>query len=220
MMNVDFCQYSNPDHHVHGRQRKNLTTKPQRLCLLNLVFLGAKVLPEMTLKYYVPTYRVWISLGRWADIHETGGQQIGLCYLHNQIQNKNMVMIVKPVFLCDVEIGRNLCLKLEKVTSAFPCFPNFKNYLRRIVTYRTEKQPYTTYLLAVTGPMNNYRNISYRRNNYCNLCTVVMYNMAAMHRKDIKTEFQLKPTNQERSWRSCDKTRQSSQLHPRGALTV
>jgi len=34
-----------------------------------------------------------------------------------------------------------------------------------------------------------------------------MYNMAAMHRKDNKTELQLKPTNQQRSRRSCDKSR-------------
>jgi len=34
-----------------------------------------------------------------------------------------------------------------------------------------------------------------------------MYNMAAMHREDNKTEFQLKPTNQKRSRRSCDKWR-------------
>jgi len=55
--------------------------------------------------------------------------------------------------------------------------------------------------------MNNYRMISSRRNNYRNLCTAVMYNMAVMHRKDNKTEFQLKPTTQQRSRRSCDKSR-------------
>jgi len=31
--------------------------------------------------------------------------------------------------------------------------------------------------------------------------------MAVMHRRDNKTEFQLKPTNQQRSRRSCDKSR-------------
>jgi len=31
--------------------------------------------------------------------------------------------------------------------------------------------------------------------------------MAAMHKEDNKTEFQLKPTNQQRSRRSCDKSR-------------
>jgi len=34
-----------------------------------------------------------------------------------------------------------------------------------------------------------------------------MYNMAAMHREDNKTEFQLKPTYQKRSRRSSDKSR-------------
>jgi len=60
--------------------------------------------------------------------------------------------------------------------------------------------------------MNNYRKISSARisssrNNYRNLCTAVMYNMAAMHRKVNKTEFQVMPTNQQRSRRSCDKSR-------------
>jgi len=44
-------------------------------------------------------------------------------------------------------------------------------------------------------------------NNYRNRCTAVMYNMAVMQRKDNKTEFQLKPTKQQRSRRSCDKSR-------------
>jgi len=43
--------------------------------------------------------------------------------------------------------------------------------------------------------------------NYRNLCTVVLYSMAAMHREDNKTEFQIKPTNQQRSRLSCDKSR-------------
>jgi len=34
-----------------------------------------------------------------------------------------------------------------------------------------------------------------------------MYNMAAIYREDNKTEFQFKPTNQQRSRRSCDKSR-------------
>jgi len=49
--------------------------------------------------------------------------------------------------------------------------------------------------------------INYRQDNYRNLCTAVMCNMAAMQREDNKTEFQLKATNQQRSRRSCDKLR-------------
>jgi len=49
--------------------------------------------------------------------------------------------------------------------------------------------------------------ISSRRNNYRNIWTVIMYNMADMHREDNTAEFQLKLTNQQRSRRSCDKSR-------------
>jgi len=61
--------------------------------------------------------------------------------------------------------------------------------------------------------MINYRKIivtvriNLRSNNYRNLCTAVMYNMAAMQRENNKTECQLKPTYQQRSRRSCDKSR-------------
>jgi len=72
-----------------------------------------------------------------------------------------------------------------------------------------------------------YDRINLRRNNYRNLCTAVLYNKAAMHRDDNKTEFQLKLTNQQRSRRSCDKSRgdnlvsyTAAFLQPRGALTV
>jgi len=50
-----------------------------------------------------------------------------------------------------------------------------------------------------------------------------MYNMAVMHRKDNKTEFQFKPTNQQRSRRLCDKSRGDnlvSFLQPQGVLAV
>jgi len=51
-----------------------------------------------------------------------------------------------------------------------------------------------------------------------------MYNMAAMHKEDNKTEFQLKPTNQQRRRRLCDKSRRdnlvSSATPSQGALTV
>jgi len=60
-----------------------------------------------------------------------------------------------------------------------------------------------------------------------------MYNMAAMHREDNMTEFQLKPTNQQTNSEADNRvtnggviiysvTRQRSRriLQPRGALTV
>jgi len=77
--------------------------------------------------------------------------------------------------------------------------------------------------------MINYRKISYarinlRKNNYRNLSTAVMYSMAAIHGEDNKTEFQLKPTNQQRSQRLCDNSRGDDlvtyNLQPRSALTV
>jgi len=60
-------------------------------------------------------------------------------------------MKVKTVIQCDVSIRRNLCLKLQKVdkgrqietvTSAFPCCPNLKNYLRPIKTSHKNCFPY------------------------------------------------------------------------------
>jgi len=41
-----------------------------------------------------------------------------------------------------------------------------------------------------------------------------------MHREDNKTEFQLKPTNQQRSRQSCDKLRGDNQASYSGARTV
>jgi len=39
----------------------------------------------------------------------------GMSYLQNQIRYKNWVVIVKTVFLCNVSIHPNLCLKFHKV---------------------------------------------------------------------------------------------------------
>jgi len=66
----------------------------------------------------------------------------GMSYIQNQIQIKNLVMIVKFVFLSDVLIRRKLCFKLHKhvrrrnlrlewrVPSPFLTICNFKPKLR------------------------------------------------------------------------------------------
>jgi len=61
----------------------------------------------------------------------------GMSYLQNQTQPKNLVMIVKTVFLCDALICCNLCLNLHKVDEgdgaiSILCFQNLKNDLRQI----------------------------------------------------------------------------------------
>jgi len=38
-----------------------------------------------------------------------------MCFLQTDIRHKNCVRKVATVFLCDVSIRRNLCLKLQKV---------------------------------------------------------------------------------------------------------
>jgi len=43
------------------------------------------------------------------------GEWTGMSDLQNQIQYKNLILIVITFFLCDVIIGRNICLKLQKV---------------------------------------------------------------------------------------------------------
>jgi len=44
-----------------------------------------------------------------------------MSYLQNKIQHKNWGIVVKPVFLCDVSILLNLCLKLQKAGKGGKC---------------------------------------------------------------------------------------------------